>query len=135
MMVWGSAVQSEGFRVFIGLGEVAVDSGLEIDDALEDAAFEPLPGQLGEEAFDGIEPGGRGRGEVEMEPRVPFEPGPHLRMLVRRIVVDDQMQFLPGRGLTVDLVEETDEFLMPMAGRQPASDRSHYSASSTEHPN
>jgi hypothetical protein len=29
---------------------------LEVDDALEDAALEPLPGQLGEEALDRIEP-------------------------------------------------------------------------------
>src|SRR5216683_3460428 len=39
-----------------------------------------------------------------------------LGMLVRRVIVDNQMQFPPGRGLTVDLVEETDEFLVPMAG-------------------
>jgi hypothetical protein len=61
--------------VVVGFGEVAVDGGLEIDDALEDAAFQPLPGQFGEKAFDSIEPGGRGRGEVEMEPWVPSEPG------------------------------------------------------------
>ena len=36
-------------------------------------------------------------------------------MLVRGVVVDDQVQFPPGRGLAVDLVEEADEFLMPMA--------------------
>jgi len=70
----------------IGFCEVSVDGGLEVDDAFEDAAFEALPGQLGEEAFDGVEPGGRGRGEVEMEPLVPAEPGADLGMLVRRIV-------------------------------------------------
>ena len=59
----------------IGLGEEPVDSGLEIDNAFEDPVFEPLPGQFGEEALNGIEPGGRGRGEVEMEALVPFEPG------------------------------------------------------------
>src|SRR5713226_5217158 len=45
-----------------------------------------------------------------------------LGMLVRRVIVDDQMQFPPGRGLTVDLVEETDEFLMPMARHALADD-------------
>src|SRR5262245_8165278 len=112
----------EGFRVLIGFGEVAVDSGLEIDDALEDAAFEPLPGQLGEKTLDGIEPGGRGRGEMEVEPGMPFEPGPHLRMLMRRIVVDDQVQLSAGRGFAVDLVEEADEFLMPVARHALADD-------------
>ena len=77
--------------------------------------FKPLPGQLGEEALDGVEPGGRGWGEVEMEPLVPAEPGLNLGMLVGGVVVDDQVEFLAGRGLAVDLVEEADEFLMPMA--------------------
>ena len=39
----------EGFWSVIGLGNVAVDGGLEIDDYLEDAALQPLPGQLGKE--------------------------------------------------------------------------------------
>src|SRR5712691_7912094 len=81
----------EGFGVLIGFGEEAVDGGLEIDDAGEDAALEPLPGQLGEEALDGVEPGGRGRGEVEVEALVPAEPSLNLGMLVRGIVVDDQV--------------------------------------------
>jgi hypothetical protein len=45
----------EEVGVLVGLGEVTVD-GLEIDDAFEDAALKPLPGQPGEEAFYGIEP-------------------------------------------------------------------------------
>jgi len=40
----------------IGFGKEPVDSGLEIDNALEDPVLEPLPGQFGEEALDGIEP-------------------------------------------------------------------------------
>ena len=74
MMSSGSAA-GEGLGVLIGLGEVAFDGGLKIDDALEDASLEPLSGQLGEKPFYGIEPGRRGRGEVEVEPRMPFEPG------------------------------------------------------------
>src|ERR1700716_1775305 len=49
-----------------------------------------------------------------MEPLVPLQPGADLWMPVRGVVVDDQMQLRSGRGLAVDLVEETDEFLMPM---------------------
>jgi hypothetical protein len=37
-------------------------------------------------------------------------------MLVRRVVVDDQMKFSPGQGLAVDLIERADEFLVPMSG-------------------
>src|SRR5260370_19718679 len=112
----------EGLWVVVGCGKVSVDGGMEINDALEDAALEPLPGQFGEEAFDGVEPGGRGWGEVEMEALVPFEPGADLGMLVRRVVVDDQVEFPPGRGLAVDLLEKADEFLMPSAAHALADD-------------
>ena len=41
-----------------------------------------------------------------MEALVPFEPGADLGVLVRRIVVDDQVQLRSGRGLAVDVIEE-----------------------------
>jgi hypothetical protein len=41
----------------VGLGEEAVEGGLEVDDGAEDAAFQAAPGQPGEEALDRIEPG------------------------------------------------------------------------------
>jgi hypothetical protein len=47
------------------LVDVAVDGRLQLDDRAEDAAPEPPPGQGGEEALDGVQPRGRGRGEVE----------------------------------------------------------------------
>ena len=62
----------EGLGVVIGIGEVAVNGGLEINDTLEHASLEPLLGQFGEKTFDGIEPGRRCRGEVEMEPLMPW---------------------------------------------------------------
>ena len=46
----------EGLGVMIGLVEVAVDGGLEVDDGAEDAALQSAPGELCEEALDGIEP-------------------------------------------------------------------------------
>jgi hypothetical protein len=36
----------KGLWVFVGFSEESVDGGLEIDDALEDAALEVLPGEL-----------------------------------------------------------------------------------------
>src|SRR5260221_6234787 len=59
----------EGLRVMVGLGDEAVDGGLEVDDRAKDAALEAAPGEFGEEALDGIEPRARGRGEVEDETR------------------------------------------------------------------
>ena len=85
----GIGSPGEGLRIFVGLGEVAVDRSLEINNAFENPSFEPLPGELGKESLDGVEPGGRGRGELEVKPPMPFEPGADLGMLVRGVVVDD----------------------------------------------
>ena len=64
----------EGFGIVIGLAQEAVDGGLQIGDAFEDAALQPTPGQLGKEALDRVEPGSRGRGEVEMKALVSTKP-------------------------------------------------------------
>ena len=39
-------------------------------------------GQVPKPAFDQVEPGRRGRGEVEVEPRVPLQPRPDLVVVV-----------------------------------------------------
>jgi len=39
------------------LVEIAVDGGLQVDDGSEVAAPEALAGEIGEEAFNGVEPG------------------------------------------------------------------------------
>ena len=51
---------------------------------------------------------------MKVEAWVSSQPGFYSRMLVGSIVVDDQMQIEPVGCLRVDLVEETDELLMPM---------------------
>ena len=43
-------------------------------------------------------------------------------MLVRGIVVDDHVHLPAGWGFAVDLVEEADEFLVPMAAHALADD-------------
>ena len=74
MILSGSAVQTKGFGCLVVVGDEAVDGGLEIDDALEDAALEATLGEDGEEALDGVEPAGGGRGEVEGPARMPAQP-------------------------------------------------------------
>ena len=76
---------------------------LEIDDGSEDATLQTLLGQLGKVAFHGIEPGARCRREVEDEALVPVEPGAHLRMLVRCVVVEDEMDDFPA-GTSASMV-------------------------------
>src|SRR5260370_11415053 len=99
----------------VGLGDEAVDGGLEVDDRAKDAALEAAPGEFGEEALDGIEPRARGRGEVEDEARMARQPGLDLRMLMGGVVVDDDVDDLTGGGFRLDRSPEAEEILLPVA--------------------
>ena len=112
----------EGFWLPVVLGEVAIDGGLEVDEGAEDTAFEATLRQFGEEAFDGIEPRARGRGEVESEALMAIEPSSHLGMLVGSVVVEDDVDGLADRRFGLDGVEEADEFLVTMALHVPTND-------------
>jgi hypothetical protein len=74
MIFLGVLGPGKGLWVCVWLVEEAVDCIFEFLDGSEYAALEAFLGELGEEALDGVEPGGRGRGEVEDEPRVLLEP-------------------------------------------------------------
>ena len=71
----------EGLRVCVSLGDEAVDSGLEIDDRVEDTSLQSTAAELGEEPLDGVEPGARGWREVEDETRMAIEPGANVGCL------------------------------------------------------
>lgn len=105
----------ERFGVFVGLGDEAVDGGLEVDEGVKDAALEASFGELGEVTLDGVEPGAGGRCEVEGEALVTVEPGPDLWVLMSGVIVEDDMDGLVGGGLGVDQIQEADEFLMAMS--------------------
>jgi hypothetical protein len=47
--------------------DVVSDGHDELFEVLEDASLEPVLGQVAEEAFDHVEPRGRGWGEANME--------------------------------------------------------------------
>ena len=50
------------------------------------------------------------------EAGMPFEPGPHLGVLVAAVIVEDDVDELAGRDLScLDRVEEANELLMPVA--------------------
>ena len=66
----------------VGLGEEALDGGLEIDQGSEHAELQPSLAQLGEKTLHGIEPGGRFRRVVEGEARMAIEPGLHFGVFV-----------------------------------------------------
>ena len=98
----GISGPGEGLRLDIVLVEKSIDGGLEIDDRSEDAALQAPFAELGEEAFNGVEPGGRGWRVVEDEARMALEPGTNLGMLVRGVVVEDDVDDLADRHLGLD---------------------------------
>ena len=71
--------------------------------------------ERGEEAFDHVEPGSRGRREVQVEAGMRLEPALYRRGLMGGIVVDDEMEIETGGGLLVDQFEKAQELAMSMA--------------------
>ena len=72
-----------------------IEEGPDVGAQCGDAAIDSTPDLAlcdeGEEAFDLIEPGGAGRGEVDMPARPFGEPVADQRRLVGGVVVDDEM--------------------------------------------
>ena len=100
--------------------QVLFDGSNQRRHVLEGATTQPLVGYFAEPALHQVEPGTGGRDKVKIEPRVTAEPGFHARMFVGAVIIHDQMQVQPGRGVDVNLLEETDKFLMPMPGHTVA---------------
>src|SRR5271154_3736404 len=84
----------ERLRCLVVVGEIAIYRGLEVDNALEDAALESPLGQDGEEALDSIEPGSRCRREVEDEARMTSQPLDDLRVLMGRVIIENHVNDL-----------------------------------------
>ena len=101
----------------------ALDRRLEILEGIVDAAPETAVGQLPEEALDRVHPGAGGRREVEGPAGMVLQPLRDGRVLVGGVVVHDGVDILPGGHLLVDLLEERDELLMPVALGVAADDR------------
>lgn len=104
----------EAFRLVVVLGEEAIDGSLEVNDGVEDTAFQATFGEFGKEAFDGIEPRAGCRDEVKREARMAVEPCLHLDMLVRGIIVENDVHGLVGWHTGIDRVQKPDELLMPV---------------------
>jgi hypothetical protein len=75
---------------------------------------EALLREVVEEPFHHVEPGSAGGGEVKMEASMPTQPAFHLGMLLRRVVIHDEMHFPIGGRLRVDEPQEAQPFLVPM---------------------
>jgi hypothetical protein len=122
-MILSGFAACEWLRVSVGLGNEAVDGGLEIDDGVKDAALQSTPAELCEKSLDGVEPGARGWCEMEDKSRMAIEPSANVRMFVGGIVVENDVDDLADRNLRLDGVQKSNEFLMTMALHVAADDR------------
>ncbi len=71
-------------------------------DVVKYAPAEALPGEIAEEALDHVEPRTAGWSEVHVETRMAGQPLLYLRVLVRGVVVGDQMELFVGGRQAVD---------------------------------
>ena len=60
--------------------------------SVEASTSERLLAEISKEALDHVQQGSSGRREVEMESRVPCEPGLHFPVIVRRVVVENDVE-------------------------------------------
>ena len=72
-------------------------------------------GQVAKEALHQVEPRRRGRSKVHVEARVLGEPSLHFVMLVRRVIVGDQVDGEIAGGIAVDGLEEGKPLLVAVA--------------------
>src|SRR5919108_2853740 len=109
----GGLGPGEGVAAVVPPVDEVLDGGDEVLDRGEAATADGLPGDDREEDLHEIQPrSGRGR-EVQRDPGVPSQPGPHVRMVVRAVVVADDVQ-LAARVRPGDLAKELQELLVPV---------------------
>ena len=106
--------------VLVGAGDVSVDGLGQSTEVVETAAANAFLSEMGEPSFDEIQPGTGSGSEVQVKAGVPLQPRLHPRMLVGAVIVDDNVQLQPRRGLLIDGFQKADEFLMTMAGHTVA---------------
>jgi len=94
--------------------QVVFNRSNQFRDVVETAAANPLVGNLSKPTLDQIQPRTRRRDEVDVKSGMSSHPGFDPRVFVGCVIVHDKMQIEMGRRLGVDLVEETNEFLVSM---------------------
>jgi len=101
-------------RVIRG-SDVRLDRGNQLLDADEHTAFQALTGQVAEETLHHVQPGrSRGR-EVQMKTRMLRQPSFHRGVLMRGIIIQNQMHFAVRRRLLFDQFQKLEPFLMPVS--------------------
>ena len=103
-----------------------LDEALDVaDDSLgagEGTSANGLLGNVAEAAFDLVEPGRIGWGELQVVARTPSEPSADFGMFVSGVVVNDEMDVEGVGHIAVDLTQECEELLMTVSGMAMGDD-------------
>lgn len=99
-------------RFIVPCGEELIDSLLELLDAAEGAAPDGLLLQLGKPALDKTEPAGAGRDKMQHETWALAQPDSDAGVAVDGVVIENQVQTVRGRKLTLDSAKLAQELLI-----------------------
>jgi len=114
----------EGLRFPIIYADIFVNRPDQFRNACECPPTNPFPGQLGEPAFDHVQPGRTRRRKMEMKTRMLGQPLFYDRVGMRPIVVQDQVKMAAPGSRPIDRLQELQELLMAMARIAGADNRS-----------
>lgn len=92
--------------MLVVLLDKGADLAFEVGHRIERAATNGLLSDQAEPSFDLIEPGAIRWGEVQMKTRATSEPSPDLHMLVRAVVIADQMDIEVIGNISLDVTQE-----------------------------
>src|SRR6185436_6988397 len=112
----------ERFRIVIMDREVMTDGFFEFDRTAVRCALDLALAEQAEPTLNQIEPGTRGRGEVQMKTRMACKPSLHRRGLVRAVVIHDQMNIELRRHALIDGAQKLQEFAAAMPPMQFSDD-------------
>jgi len=113
----------ERLGVFVVMGNVGIDGRDQFWNAGEYAATQLLGRNVMEESFNHVQPRRRRRREMHGDARMPGQPRLDNGMLMRGVVVGDQVQCLVFRCFTVDFLEELQPFHMGVTLLADTDDR------------
>jgi len=92
-----------------------VDLGHQFLDAAEGAAADGALGEQSEPPFHLVQPGGIGGRVVQVETGMLRQPGTNLGMLVRGVVIDDEVEIEFCGHAGVQVAQKGEELLVPVA--------------------
>ena len=105
----------EGLGILIPRREKRLDGRLEVGHAKEDATADGLIIQMTEPSLHEVHPTGTGGDEMRYEAGIALQPRLYFRVLVRPVVIHDQMQGDIARKLGVESAEKFQKLLVTMS--------------------